>query len=192
VHLDGDNYLPFFRGEAKKAPREEYVYFDQGGNLKAVRWNEWKIHFAVLQGNIATGTRDATGWPPIITLRADPYERGPKESGMYIRWYADNMWLFVPVQQQLKEFFANFDQYPFQAGSRLNAAGIHYQTLRAAEVMKRLTDLENVAPPRNRPPTTYSTAPAAGSSARMPEWAHDRVLFVLHSLLLCPILTPQE
>jgi len=96
---------------------------------------------------LATGTRDVTGWPTIINLRADPYEKGPYESGMYIRWYADQMWLFVPIQQKIKEFFVDFDQYPYQAGSSLSASGINYQTLKAVEAMKRLKELENVAPP---------------------------------------------
>ena len=48
--------------------------------------------------------RDVPGWPVIVNLRADPYEKAPHESGMYIRWYADNIWLFVPVQQKLKAF----------------------------------------------------------------------------------------
>jgi arylsulfatase A-like enzyme len=142
VRLDGYNFVPFFKGEVQKGPRAEYFYFAQGGELNAVRVYDWKVHFAVQRGNIATGTRDVTGWPTIINLRADPYERGPNESGMYIRWYADNMWLFVPVQEKLKEFFADFDKYPYQAGSSLNAAGISYQTIRLAEAMKRLGELE--------------------------------------------------
>ena len=59
------------------------------------------------------------------------------------------MWLFVPIQQKIKEFFVDFDQYPYQAGSSLSAAGINYQTLKAAEALKRLKELENLAPPRN-------------------------------------------
>jgi arylsulfatase len=147
VHLDGYNYLPFFKGEAKKAPREEYYYFGQGGELNAVRWNDWKVHFATLDGNIATGTRKTPGWPLIVHLRADPYERAPHESGMYIRWYGDLLWLFVPIQQKIKEFFADFEQYPYQAGSSLNAAGINYNTLRTSEALKRLQQLENFTPP---------------------------------------------
>jgi hypothetical protein len=34
------------------------------------------------------------------------------------------MWLIVPVQGKLKDFFADFDKYPFQTGSSLNASGI--------------------------------------------------------------------
>jgi arylsulfatase len=148
VHLDGYNYLPFFRGEVKKGPRDEFFYFSQGGELNAVRWNDWKVHFAVQRGNIANSTRDITGWPTIINLRADPYEKGPNESGMYIRWYAENIWLFVPIQQKIKEFFTDIDKYPFQAGSSLNTAGINYQTLRAMEALKRLQQLEGITPPR--------------------------------------------
>ena len=101
-HLDGYNFLPYFKGEAKKGPREEIFYFGQGGELNAVRWNDWKVHFAVSNGNIATAIRDVPGWPVIVNLRADPYEKAPHESGLYLRWYADNIWLFVPVQQKLK------------------------------------------------------------------------------------------
>ena len=80
VHLDGYNFLPYFKGEAKKGPREEIYYFGAGGELNAVRWNDWKVHFAVQNGNIATATRDVPGWPVIINLRADPYEKAPHES----------------------------------------------------------------------------------------------------------------
>jgi arylsulfatase len=150
VHLDGYNFLPFFKGDAQKAPREEYFYFDQGGNLNAARWNDWKVHFATLEGNIAQGTRVVPGWPTIVNLRADPYEKAPHEAALgYLRWYGDNLWLFVPVQQKIKDFFKDFTDYPYQAGSSLNAAGVNYQTLRAAEALKRLNQLENLAPPRN-------------------------------------------
>jgi len=149
VHLDGYDFLPFFKGETKKAPREEYFYFGQGGELNAVRWNDWKVNFAMIDGNIATGTRKVTGWPIIVNLRADPYEHMPFESGSYIRWYADNLWLFVPIQQKIKGFFSDFDKYPYQAGSSLNAAGINYQTLKVMEALKRLQQLESLAPPGN-------------------------------------------
>jgi len=149
VHADGYNFLPRFKGEAKKPPREEYFYFDQGGSLNAVRWNDWKVSFAMLQGNIATGVRAVTGWPTIVNLRADPYEQAPFESQMYMRWYADLLWLFVPVQGKIKEFLSTIPDYPFQEGSSLSAAGINYNMLKAAGALERLKNLETLGRPSN-------------------------------------------
>jgi arylsulfatase len=150
VHLDGDNFLPFFKGDVKESPRKSIMYFSQGGELNAVRYADWKVNFASIKGNIATGTREVTGWPMIINLRADPYEKAPHEAEMgYLRWYADNMWIFVPIQGVIKEFLATIPKYPFQVGSSLNAAGINYQTLKAAAAMKRLQELENISRPNN-------------------------------------------
>ena len=63
VHLDGYNLVPYFKGETKKGPREEIYYFGQGGELNAVRWNDWKVHFAVTNGNIATAVREVPDCP---------------------------------------------------------------------------------------------------------------------------------
>jgi arylsulfatase len=149
VHLDGYNFLPYFRGEAKKGPREEIYYFGQGGELNAVRWNDWKVHFAVTNGNIASATREVPNWPVIVNLRADPYEKAPHESGLYFRWYADNIWLFIPVQEKLKGFLTTLPEYPFQQGSSLNAAGINYNSLQAMQAFKRLKELESLSVPFN-------------------------------------------
>jgi arylsulfatase len=107
------------------------------------------VNFAGVDGNIATGTRKITAWPLLVNLRADPYERMPFESQMYLRWYADNIWLFVPVQQKLKDFLVTLPEFPFQEGSSLNAANINYTTLKAAAALKRLKELESLSPPSN-------------------------------------------
>jgi arylsulfatase len=149
VHPDGYNFLPFFRGEAKESPREAIYYFSQNGELNALRVRNWKIHFAVQVGNIATGVRSTPGWPLLVNLRADPYEKGPNEADLgYLRWYGDNLWTFVPAQLKIREFLATLQGYPFQEGSSLNAGGINYTSLRAAEIMKRLQSLEGFTPSR--------------------------------------------
>ena len=48
---------------------------------------------------------------------------------MYIRWYADNIWLFIPVQQKLKAFLTTLPEYPSQQGSSLNTAPASTTTL---------------------------------------------------------------
>lgn len=146
VHLDGYNFLPYLKGDEEKGPRERIFYFDQSGNLNAIRWNDWKVNFALNSGNIAMGERRVTNWAMITNLRMDPYERAMDEGGNYMQWYAQQMWLLVPIQQQIKDFFSDFEDYPYQTGSSLNAGNINYGLLRQQEALKRLKNLENLKP----------------------------------------------
>ena len=146
VHLDGYNFMPYFEGKEKTGPRDSINYFDQGGNLNALRWNDWKLSFATAHGNIATGVRQVSAWALITNLRMDPYERGLEEGGGAIDFLARNMWLLVPVQSKIKEFFTDYDKFPHQEGSSLNAGGIGYGLLWQTEAMKRLKELESLHP----------------------------------------------
>jgi arylsulfatase len=146
VHLDGYDFGPYLRGDAKTGPRDTLYYFDQGGNLNAIRWNDWKLSFAIAKGNIATGVRETTAWALIANLRMDPYERGLEEGGGAIDFLARNIWLLVPIQGKVKEFFSDFDQYPYQAGSSLNAGGINYGMLQQQAALKRLKEIELMKP----------------------------------------------
>ena len=64
---------------------------------------------------------------------------------MYVRWYADNMWLMVPAQEFVKNFFGSIKGFPFQSGGTLSASNIGYETLsgqKAQESLNKLLDLE--------------------------------------------------
>lgn len=147
VHLDGYDLTELLKGEAKAPPRDAVYYFDQGGNLNAIRWNDWKLSFAIAShGNIATATREIPSWALITNLRMDPYERGLEEGGGAMEFLGRNIWLLVPIQGKIKEFFSDFDQFPFQTGSSLNAGGINYGWLQQQAALKRLNELEGLAP----------------------------------------------
>ena len=45
VHLDGYNFLPYFKGDAKEAPRQEFIYWTDAGELAALRYDQWKLVF---------------------------------------------------------------------------------------------------------------------------------------------------
>jgi arylsulfatase len=149
VHLDGYNFMPYFQGKVTTGPRDALYYFDQGGNLNAIRWNDWKLSFASSNGNIATGSRKVTAWAIICNLRMDPYERGEEEGGEWTKFLAQNMWLLVPIQEKVKEFFGDFEKFPYQAGSTLNPAGINYSLLKQQEAMQRLKEVEKLSAPTN-------------------------------------------
>ncbi len=136
VHLDGYNLKPFFEGKVSESPRKEIFYFDQAGNLNAIRYQDWKLHFSILEGGINTAYRKSPAWPVLINLRADPYEVSWKDSELYVRWFADNMWTFVPAQQITGKFLATFVEFPPVQGSSLGIDQV-------------LKSLSSAAAPRN-------------------------------------------
>jgi arylsulfatase len=111
VHLDGYNQLDLLTGKGG-GQRKEILYFDAGGNLNAVRYNDWKLHFTIMEGDLTTAYRKTPSWPVVYNLRASPFERPYFESRLYLRWMADQMWLFVPAQQAIGKFLATFKEFP--------------------------------------------------------------------------------
>jgi len=112
VHLDGYNFMPFFKGEQRKGPRQEIFYFDDNASLNAVRINDWKIHFKIMEGNLASAQLRPLNMPQVINLRQDPFERFTSESQMYFQWGANKLWMFVPAQAVVAQFIATFKEFP--------------------------------------------------------------------------------
>ncbi|GLX85998.1 arylsulfatase [Thalassotalea loyana] len=142
VHLDGYDLSDYLSGGTKESPRDAIFYFAATGQLNAVRWENWKAHFAVQEGAINQAVRTTPAWPVVINLKSDPYEKMWDESQMYLRWYADNMWLFVPLQKKVKEFMGTIKGYPFQPGSSLSASGIDYEFLVDQQMKKTLAEVD--------------------------------------------------
>jgi hypothetical protein len=82
----------------------------------------------------------------IANLRMDPYERAMEDGGGALEFLARNMWLLVPIQGKIKDFFSDFDKFPYQEGSSLNASGINYGMLRQQAALNRLNELERLTP----------------------------------------------
>jgi arylsulfatase len=112
THLDGYNFLPFFKGEVDKGPRREIFYFDDNANLNALRYNAWKVSFAWIEGNLFTGRRVTQNVPIVTNLREDPFERFFTESGVYERWWGDKLWTLIPAQAIVGNFLQSFKDYP--------------------------------------------------------------------------------
>ena len=112
THLDGYNFMPFFKGETREGPRHEFFYFDDNGNLNALRYNQWKISFAWIEGDLFDGKRTSANVPLMVNLRADPFERTPFESKFYRRFQADKLWTLVPAQAIAGQFIQSFKDYP--------------------------------------------------------------------------------
>jgi arylsulfatase A-like enzyme len=111
-HLDGYNFLPFFKGEVAQGPRHEFFYFTDNGDLTALRYDAWKVSFKTIDGNLFTGKEDSTNVPLVTNLRADPWERYQSESMLYGRWWGDKLWTLVPAVQIVGQFLVTFKEYP--------------------------------------------------------------------------------
>lgn len=73
------------------------------------------MHFTVLSDWV--NGKSSKGWPKVVNLRSDPFERAMDESFMYTRWYGDKLWLFVPIQQRVGAFVASFKEFPARQAS---------------------------------------------------------------------------
>jgi arylsulfatase A-like enzyme len=121
VHLDGYNFMPFFKGEVAQGPRHEFFYFTDNGDLTALRYDDWKLSFKTIKGNLFTGTPESTNVPLVTNLRQDPWERYQDESMMYARWWGDKLWTMVPGVTIVGQFLATFREYPpSQVGGTLS------------------------------------------------------------------------
>ena len=109
VHLDGFDQTPVLSGTGPGA-RHNIYYFDDNANFNAMRWNDWKIIFA-WQMEGWGGPREALNFPRVVNLRSDPYEESI-DSGLYARFFADQLWLFVPTQQEVGKFLMTFAAFP--------------------------------------------------------------------------------
>jgi len=110
-HLDGYNFMPYFKGEAP-APRHEFYYFSDNADLMAIRYNAWKVSFKTIEGNLFNGKPDSTNVPLVTNLLQDPWERYQSESLLYGRWWGEKLWTMIPAVGIVGQFLATFKDYP--------------------------------------------------------------------------------
>ncbi|MBY2987495.1 arylsulfatase [Rhizobium leguminosarum] len=114
VHLDGYNLIPFFKGEVKDAPRREFIYWNDDGQLVSLRYDDWKAVF-MEQNHEGIGVWmrgfEELRIPKLFNLRADPFERGD-ESILYDKWLADHAFVQVPLQALAANWLSSFKEFP--------------------------------------------------------------------------------
>ncbi|WP_137127472.1 arylsulfatase [Roseomonas sp. HF4] len=113
VHLDGYNQLPLLTGSGPAA-RHEMFYFTDDGDLAALRYDNWKVHFMIQENHgLHVWERNFTPLrlPMLFNLRSDPFERAD-ESFDYGRWRVERAFAFVPAQAFVGRFLATFQDYP--------------------------------------------------------------------------------
>ncbi len=115
VHLDGYNFLPYFKGEVDEGPRREIFYFSDTGDLLNLRYNNWKVVFAEQRAEGFDVWQDPFTFlrlPKLFNLRTDPFEQADHISIGYDRWRIERVFALVPAQAFVAEFLGTFKDYP--------------------------------------------------------------------------------
>jgi arylsulfatase len=116
IHLDGFNQLPYLTGQQPQSPRRDFIYFNDDGDLVALRYENWKI---VFEEQRAPGTMRV--WaepftplrlPKMFDLRADPYERADITSNTYYDWFMSKAYITFGAQAVVARYLQSFREFP--------------------------------------------------------------------------------
>jgi arylsulfatase A-like enzyme len=116
VHLDGFNLLPFLSGEVKENPRPGFLYWSDEGDLMALRYGDWKVHF------IEQRAEGLKAWqepfvplrlPKVFNLRSDPFENADIAADMfYNKWRADRLFVLLPAGALVQQWLKTLAEFP--------------------------------------------------------------------------------
>jgi arylsulfatase len=116
VHIDGFNLLPYLTGKEKQSPRDGFIYFDDDGNLVALRVGNWKMVFMEqrCEGTLRIWADPfvALRVPKLYNLRTDPYERADITSNTYWDWYMNKAYMIMGAQAIVGSFLETFKDFP--------------------------------------------------------------------------------
>lgn len=115
VHLDGYNLLPYLSGKAAASPRKDFLYWNDDGNLVALRYDRWKVVFAEQRAHgfdVWQEKFKELRLPKLFCLRTDPFERADHEAIGYGRWRIDRVYALVPAQTFVAKWLSSFKEFP--------------------------------------------------------------------------------
>ena len=105
-----------FTGQEAKSPRPGFIYFDDDGNLVALRYGSWKMVFMEQRcpGTLQIWAEPFTPLrvPKLFNLRTDPFERADITSNTYWDWYMSKGYMIMGAQSLVTEFLETFKDFP--------------------------------------------------------------------------------
>jgi arylsulfatase A-like enzyme len=116
VHLDGFNLMPFFKGEVQENPRPGFLYWSDEGDLMAIRYGDWKIHFMEQRGEGFLAWQEplvSLRLPKLFNLRSDPFENADIASQMYYtKWRGDRFFMLLPAGALVQQWLQTLAEFP--------------------------------------------------------------------------------
>jgi arylsulfatase A-like enzyme len=154
VHLDGFNQLPYLTGQQQHGARDEFFYFNDDGDLVAMRFDflqpgasqktAWKVTYCEQRapGNLEIWSNPFTclRLPKVENLRMDPYEHAQISGIGYEKWWTDNAYIGAESVRRSAIFLQTFIEYPpSQTPGTFSVEGI------ADEVKKKIAAMQTAA-----------------------------------------------
>src|SRR5262249_13107063 len=122
-------------GQAEKSPRRGFIYFDDDGDLVALRFENWKVVFMEqrVPGTMRIWAEPFTALrvPKLFDLHADPYERADITSNTYYDWFLSQPYIAFAANVIAEKFIETFKDFP----PRQRAASFSID--QAVETMKK-------------------------------------------------------
>jgi arylsulfatase len=116
VHIDGYNLLPFLTEKGTASPRKGFIYFDDDGDLVAVRFGNWKVVFMEQRcpGTLAVWSEPFVPLrlPKLFNLRTDPFERADITSNTYYDWFLSKSYMVGAASGIVEQFLSTFRDFP--------------------------------------------------------------------------------
>jgi len=116
VRLDGFNQLPHLTGQEQKSARTDFFYFNDDGDLVALRYENWKIVFEEqrVPGTLMIWFEPFTKLRGVklYDLHADPYERADTTSNTYYDWMLEHAYIDYGAQAVVGKFLETFREFP--------------------------------------------------------------------------------
>jgi len=136
-HLDGYDMTEYLskagsfetiNDDIAASPRKEFWYFNDDGEMVAIRLGDWKAVFYENRGEAFEVWREPfteLRVPLLFNLRRDPFEKAQHNSNTYNDWFLDHAFVLVPMQAAAAKYAQTFIDYPpSQKPGSFNLEGI--------------------------------------------------------------------
>jgi arylsulfatase len=139
VHLDGYNLLPHLKGEVAENPRPAFLYWSDEGELMALRYGDWKVHFAVQRAEGFDAWQEpltSLRFPMLVNLRTDPFENADLAASLYYKkWRADRVFVLAPAGAVVGQYMQSMMEFPPRQSPESWSPGAVMEKLRRHQEM---------------------------------------------------------
>lgn len=114
-YIDGYDLLDYLSGKTKESPRREFIYVDDGGDVAAIRFQDWKAVYLENRAHQLQVWREpfvSLRLPLLFNLRRDPFEKSQHNSNTYYDWMIDRAYVLGPMQVVASRFLMTLKDYP--------------------------------------------------------------------------------